>query len=270
MPIPRINPKLMSAAARANLERLQMQFAQPNENKNEVVEETKGKTKPIPRKKKTLTPDIAHELVKGVKISEDGNEVKIVLGLSPAETPTAQQKGAFVGKDGKVHFFTKAKIAKAEKAMKIALEPYAHYTRKWGRVPIEVVFKFLFPYASGTPKKERHKIGPMLERPDVDNIVKLHLDCLTQVGYWEDDSLVNTLHLAKRRTTGPSCITITITNLQPKFDALYRETEDHDNPNLFNPSAAAQKPSETNPLSDLLKGEPSSTPNERTPQIGMQ
>lgn len=250
MSLPRLNPKLMSAAARANLERLQTQFDQkivPKDN-NTITDSIKDTKQP--RKKKTLTPDMSEKIVKGVKVSEDGNEVKIYLGLSPAETPTAQQKGAFVGKDGKVHFFTKAKIAKAEKTLEKALRPYAHLTSKWGRVPVQVVFKYFFAYSSGTPNKHRHKIGPMLERPDVDNLTKLHLDCLTRVGFWEDDSLVNNLNLIKRRTTGPVCITITITNMQPMFEALYRETEAYDNPTLFSPKVD-KSPSETNPLSDL-------------------
>ena len=53
MPAPRINPMLMSAATRANLERAQLQL---------VGESSVGTTKqavPKPRaKKKTLTPDM--------------------------------------------------------------------------------------------------------------------------------------------------------------------------------------------------------------------
>lgn len=241
----------MSAVVRANLEKVQGLFG----GEHMTMEKSLAGGSKKRHTKKTLTPDMAKDIVKGVKVSDDGNEVKIFLGLSPAETPTAQQKGAFVGKDGKVHFFTKAKIAKAEKALTEALRPYAHLTSKWGRVPVQVVFKYLFSYASGTPKKHQHKIGPMLERPDVDNLTKLHLDCLTQVGFWQDDSLVNNLFLMKRRTTGPVCITITITNLQPKFESLYRETEEFDTPTLFHGTQTPSIPSETNPLSDLVKGE---------------
>ena len=254
MSIPRINPRLMSAAARANLERIQASFGfARNGSQSEEGEKPTAKS----RKKKTLTPDMADNLVKSVNVSDDGNEVKILLDLNPSMTSTAQQKGAFVGKDGKVHFFTKAKIAKAEKTLKLALSPYAELSRRWGNVPIEVVFDYFFAYASGTPKRDRHRIGPMNERPDASNITKGICDAMTDAGFWPDDSFINTETSRKRRTTGPACIKITITNLQPKFEALYRETEEHDKPTLFNPIAVDAKPSETNPLSDLIAGEPS-------------
>jgi len=209
---------------------------------------------------------MAGSLVKDVKVSEDGNVIKILLGLNPSMASTAQQKGAFVGKDHKVHFFTKAKIAKAEKTLKLALSPYAHLSRQWGEVPIEVVFNYFFSYASGTPKKDRHRIGPMNERPDASNITKGICDAMTEAGFWPDDSFINTEISRKRRTTGPACTKITITNLQPKFEALYAEEAAAENPDLFNPNAP--KPSETNPLSDLLENSP--TPPKQNLTNGMQ
>lgn len=249
MPAPRINPMLMSATTRANLERLQLQIGGGVSNST-IPSKSGSKTR---TKKKTLTPDMADKLVRSVKVSEDGNEVKIIMALDPSQTSTAQQKGAFVGKDGKVHFFTKAKIAKAEKTLRLALSPYAHYSRAWGEVPIEVIFDYYFSYPSGTPKKKMHRIGPMNERPDASNITKGICDAMTESGFWPDDSFINTETSRKRRTTGPACTKITITNLQPKFDALYRDTEQHEAPTLFNTSDA--KPTETNPLADLMSGD---------------
>lgn len=249
MPAPRINPMLMSATTRANLESLQLQIGGGVSNST-IPSKSGSKTR---TKKKTLTPDMADKLVRSVKVSEDGNEVKIIMALDPSQTSTAQQKGAFVGKDGKVHFFTKAKIAKAEKTLKLALSPYAHYSRAWGEVPIEVIFDYYFSYPSGTPKKKMHRIGPMNERPDASNITKGICDAMTESGFWPDDSFINTEISRKRRTTGPACTKITITNLQPKFDALYRDTEQHEAPTLFNTSDA--KPTETNPLADLMSGD---------------
>ena len=238
---------LMSAATRANLEKAKAQIGELFVC-NDAPPPQKS-TRPR-AKKKTLTPDMADNLVKSVKVSEDGNQVKILLGVDPSGVPTAQQKGAFVGNDNKVHFFTKSKIAKAGKALAKALAPYAHLTSRWGRVPIQFTFDSYFTYPSGTPKKDRHKIGPHLERPDGDNILKLPADIMTEVGFWEDDSIIDTYIIRKRRTTGPACIRLTIENLQPKFEALYRDTEEHDAPTLFN--APAAKPSETNPLSELM------------------
>lgn len=204
------------------------------------------------KRRKTLTPDMAGDIVKDVKVSPDGNEVRIVLGINPSSLSTAQQKGAFVGKDGRVHFFTKAKIAKAEKTLVMALSPFAKHSASWGAVPIELCTDFYFPYPSGTPKKQLHKIGPMLAKPDGDNLLKGLADSLTHSNFWQDDSLIANYLIRKRRTTQQPCIVIRIVNLLPRFNALYRETEDHDNPSLFSKDHQPT-PSETNPLNDLLK-----------------
>ena len=251
MSAPRINPALLSAETRANLEKVQGQFSLRNSPGNPETKEYDISPKKKGHKKKTLTPDMAEGLVKSVKVSEDGNEVKILMALDPGMTSTAQQKGAFVGKDGRVHFFTKAKIAKAEKTLKMALSPYAHYSRSWGEVPIEVIFDYFFPYPSSTPKKDRHKIGPMNERPDASNITKGICDAMTESGFWPDDSFINTETSRKRRTTGPVCTKITITNLKPKFDALYKATEEQEAPTLFN-GKQNLVPEETNPLSEII------------------
>lgn len=211
-------------------------------------------TKTVKKSRPTLTPDQADSIVKDVRISP--TEVRFVLGVNPQAIPTAQQKGVFVGKDGRAHFFTKAKIAKAGRALVTALKPHSHTSSSWGEVPIEVNVDFYFPFASGTPKKDLHKIAPHLNRPDVDNCCKLILDCLTESGMWKDDSLICNFLARKRRTTQQPCIVIKIVNLQPKFEALYRETEAHDSPTLFTPPTTTP-PSETNPLNDLK----TTTPN---------
>lgn len=252
MPAPRINPALLSAEMRANLAKVQAQLSLgDNAGFSSNGETHEAQQKKHRKKKKTLTPDMAEGLVRSVKVSEDGNAVKIVMALDPGMTSTAQQKGAFVGKDMRVHFFTKAKIAKAEKTLKLALSPYAHYSRSWGKVPIEVIFDYFFPYPSSTPKKDRHKIGPMNERPDASNITKGICDAMTESGFWPDDSFINTEVSRKRRTNGPACTKITITNLQPKFEALYAATYEHDSPTLFRQSQDFVL-EETNPLSEMM------------------
>ena len=110
-----------------------------------------------------------------------------------------------------------------------------------------------FNYPSGTPKKHLHKIGPHIQRPDVDNIAKGNLDAMTRAGYWIDDSYINNLILRKRRTTGKACIVIKIVNLHYRFEALYTETEEFNRPTLFDQGMPPVKPSETNPLSDLAQ-----------------
>lgn len=249
MSVPTVNVANMSEAVRANLMR-QREFFAGSPSKAEAKPEEKPAAAKKSRKKHTLTPDEAANLVRSVKVSEDGNEVRLVLAINPATIPTAQGKGAFVDKGGHVHFFTKPAQRKAEKAFEVALSPYAHLSRSWGEVPVEVQLDLYFEYPSGTPKKNLHKIGPHTQRPDGDNCAKGELDAMTKAGYWPDDSFINTLVIRKRRTTGPACIVIKIKNLQPLFEALYADTEAYDNPTLFS-SPSAGKPEETNPLSDL-------------------
>lgn len=251
MSAPRLNPNLFSASAKANLARQKNFFEDSTTKAGGEADINKHK---IPaRRKATLTPADAPSLVRTVKVSPDKNDIRIVLAIDPATIPTAQGKGAFVDKSGRVHFFTKPKQRKAEKAFEVALLPYAHLSRSWGNVPVEVELDMYFNYPSGTPKKHLHKIGPHTQRPDVDNIAKGNLDAMTRAGYWMDDSYINTLILRKRRTTGQACIVIKIVNLRPKFEALYVQAEEFDSPTLFNRDAKLAKPSETNPLSDLAQ-----------------
>lgn len=268
MPAPRINPRIMSEAVR---QRLFQQIGAPSGGDMAISSEGRDlhgadgphvKKERMSRKKKTLTPDMADDLVKSVKVSDDGNQIMILLAIDPSSMPTAQQKGAFVGKDGKVHFFTKSKVSKAGKALAKALSPYAKITARWGKVPIQLTYDSYFGYPTGTPKKDRHKIGPHLERPDGDNLLKLPADILTEVGFWGDDAWIDNYIIRKRRTTGPACTKITIENLQPKFDALYRATEEYESPSLFNQGDKPRPiPSETNPIEDISKASPDNTPH---------
>lgn len=174
------------------------------------------------RTKPTLTPDQADTIVKSVTVSDDGNEVKIILNVSPAALPTAQQKGAFVGKDGRVHFYTKAKVAKAEKALTKALSPYAHLTKKWGDdVALAVSVVFCFPYPVSTPKKKMIQFGYHTKRSDVDNIFKGFGDALTNAGFWVDDSVIADLHLRKILVIDEPRIGVRIRNLTPKQEELF-------------------------------------------------
>lgn len=183
---------------------------------------TQEATKAERRHRQTLTPDMADNIVKDIRVSPDGNEVRITLGVDPSSLPTAQQKGAFVGKDGRVHFFTKAKVAKAEKALVKALSPYAHLTRNWGDdIAIAVSIVFCFPYPTSTPKKKLIQYGYHTSRADVDNIYKGFGDSLTEAGFWKDDSLISDLHLKKFRVIDTPRIGLCIRNLTPRGSDLF-------------------------------------------------
>lgn len=166
-----------------------------------------------PRTRKTLTPDMAATLVKSYDVSQDGNEVKIVLGIDCYMLPTAQQKGAFVGKDGKVHFFTKSKVAKSEKALIKALSPYSEAIKKWGGAPVSLSIDFCFPFTKSMLAKHVPDYAYHINRPDVDNLAKSVIDSLTQSGFWTDDSIVSELYLRKFRIFGTPRIIILVKRL---------------------------------------------------------
>ena len=149
------------------------------------------------RKRETLTPENAGEIVRKVKVSDDGSTVYLTLAVNPNMVPTAQQKWVFVDKKGHVHFFTKQKIAKAEKALIQALAPHHSHTAGWGDAPIGLQIQFRHEFPSSTSKKNLMTIAPHITRPDADNQAKLILDCMTQADFWKDDSLTTSLHLYK-------------------------------------------------------------------------
>ena len=225
MPAPRINPALLSPALRAQLAKVQ---AELNLGSADVVKAEGGKTtsirnKTIRRKKETLSPEKAETLIQGIKVSEDGNEVTFLIDADPSTIPTAQGKGAFVDKSGHVHFFTKPKQRKAEKTFQDAFSKHTEHTRRWGDVPIEVEFTYFFSYPSGTPKRELHRIGPMMAKPDAPNVSKGICDALTRAGMWSDDAIIGHESSKKFRTTNKPHIVIKVKNLQPMFDEFYKK-----------------------------------------------
>lgn len=51
--------------------------------------------------------------------------------------------------------------------------------------PIQLVTKWIWP------ANNKHKVGEYkTTRPDTDNLIKAFKDCMTQVGYWNDDAQV--------------------------------------------------------------------------------
>lgn len=165
------------------------------------------------KRRKTLTPDMAGSLVKSCETSPDGNEVRIVLNIDSYQLPTAQQKGAFVGKDNRVHFFTKAKIAKAQKTLILALSPVAYHCSQWGKTPISLSIEFCFPFPKTTSKKHLVNYTYHVQRPDLDNIYKDFGDAMTEAGFWDDDSQIAELVLRKFRVTENPRIVISVRKL---------------------------------------------------------
>lgn len=108
------------------------------------------------------------------------------IGLPP--TATAQQKGVRIVR-GKPIFYQKANVAKAERDLLRRLAPFRPDRPLEGAIEIEVRFVF----EASFPGMIRRKVT----RPDLDNLLKLLLDCMTSLGFWHDDSQVSALRASK-------------------------------------------------------------------------
>jgi Holliday junction resolvase RusA-like endonuclease len=131
-----------------------------------------------------------------------------ILDMSPP-IYTMQNKGERVvrGKSGKlfVHHFTKKKQQSAldeyvrrlnydikRRANLDGIGTFYTFT-----TAIKVEIDFLFPHPCYIKKRDRGLWLPKVTRPDVDNMAKGLLDCITRVGLIQDDGLIFDLRLRK-------------------------------------------------------------------------
>lgn len=106
-------------------------------------------------------------------------------------TATAQQKGVFV-RNGRAHFYKKAKVRDAENFLAAMIAPHAPPRPLTG--PIGLYVRWCFPYRKG---ERRAVVKTGLEiahqtRPDLDNLEKSLIDTLTRLQFWTDDAQVYT------------------------------------------------------------------------------
>ena len=73
-----------------------------------------------------------------------------------------------------------------------------HVPKEKIEVPVELTVKYSFPWNKSEPKKNK-VLGykPHDKRPDIDNLCKLLFDCMTKLGYWNDDSQISKLIFQK-------------------------------------------------------------------------
>lgn len=65
-----------------------------------------------------------------------------------------------------------------------------------GAVSLDV--KWIYPWRKAEPKKNKtNGIKFCDKRPDCDNILKLLQDCMTRLGFWNDDSQIASLKMEK-------------------------------------------------------------------------
>lgn len=97
-------------------------------------------------------------------------------------TTTAQQKQVTV-RNGKPVFYEPADLKAARSKLMGHLGKHVPKDKYTG--PVRLMTKWLFPMTQ-TSVNGQYKHT----RPDTDNLQKLLKDCMSDVGYWEDDALV--------------------------------------------------------------------------------
>ena len=113
----------------------------------------------------------------------------IYLPIDPP-TRTAQQKGIrIVG--GHAQFYEKKEVSEAKALLKDALLPFVPDTPIEGPVSLSVTWAF-----STTVRKKIEGVW-RTTRPDIDNLFKGLADCMTELGFWDDDSQIVNLSLRK-------------------------------------------------------------------------
>jgi len=109
------------------------------------------------------------------------------LYMSQIPAGTAQQKrtNRYTGA-----FFESETVRRARTMYTALLMPYRPNTPHKAPLAVNVTFAY-----SIIDKKKRGK--DKTSRPDVDNLVKLFLDCMTACGFWYDDADIADLRIKK-------------------------------------------------------------------------
>lgn len=79
---------------------------------------------------------------------------------------------------------------------------------KPSELPVSVSIRFLFAHRKSDSNlfKTVSMFVPKHTRPDVDNMTKFILDCMTKAGYWRDDAQVSRLSVTKRWAVDPMTV----------------------------------------------------------------
>lgn len=139
------------------------------------------------------------------------------VDMSPAEICTAQQKGErVIGKY--IQHYTKPEVKRSKAKIRQSIFDAARannipmrlktkvidgkmisvpcFTEIFIDCPISLAVDYYYPVSR--PKKYMGKVLWRTKRPDLDNLTKSILDCLTDMELWADDSQVACLMLTKR------------------------------------------------------------------------
>lgn len=115
------------------------------------------------------------------------NSDYFILTFEQIPSGTAQMK-RYDGRSG--HFFKSARLQQTENIYMSALAQYR--PEEPSELPIAMSLEFRY-----SAKSKKLRGTWKTSRPDVDNIAKLLIDCMTKSGFWKDDSQIVRLTLEK-------------------------------------------------------------------------
>lgn len=140
--------------------------------------------------------------------------MKFFIIMNPP-TATAQEKKVTVV-HGKPRYYDPANVKAARAKLTRHLLHHRPKTPIMG--PVELTTHWLFP------KGKSHKDGEWrVTRPDTDNLQKLLKDCMTRLGFWQDDAQVVREIVEKRWSDDPTGIYIKIEKLEEPHEHLSKQ-----------------------------------------------
>lgn len=107
--------------------------------------------------------------------------IQFFMAMEPP-TVTAQEHKVAV-RNGRPVFYDPPELKAARQKLTDALIPRKPPDKLTG--PLELIVTWCFP-----THDHRRDGTPMTAKPDTDNLDKLLKDCMTHVGFWEDDAQV--------------------------------------------------------------------------------
>lgn len=156
------------------------------------------------------------------------NSFFVYVDMSPAKICTAQQKGERIC-GNYIQHYTKPEVKRSKAAIRQAvleagrirnIQMCLKSKKIDGKIisvpcfmgtftdcPIRLAVDYYYPV--NRPKKYMGKVLWRTKRPDLDNLTKSIMDCLTDMELWQDDAQVACLMLTKREVdNGNGHITI--------------------------------------------------------------
>jgi Holliday junction resolvase RusA-like endonuclease len=130
--------------------------------------------------------------------------MKIFLLLDPPTVTSQTNKVTLI--NGKPVFYKPEKLKQAKQILIKHLKSFKPIKPIEGPVELNVSWRF--------PLGKRHKhFEWRVTKPDTDNLEKLLKDCMTDVGFWNDDAQVVVEHVEKIWSNDPTGIEIEIKEL---------------------------------------------------------